>query len=111
MQSMIENLHKNTGKNLEEWVALVKGENLPRHGDVVRFLKEGYGMTHGYANLVAHTARQSDAASAESPNSLIEQQYKGKEHFRPLYERLLQDIRRIGPDFEVAPKNAYVSLR
>ncbi len=111
MQSMIENLHKNTGKNLEEWVALVKGENLPRHGDVIRFLKEGYGMTHGYANLVAHTARQSDAASAESPNSLIEQQYKGKEHFRPLYERLLQDIRRIGPDFEVAPKNAYVSLR
>lgn len=111
MQTMIENLHKNTGKTLEEWVALVRRENLPRHGDVLRFLKEGHGMTHGYANLVAHTARQSDAASAESPDTLIDQQYKGKEHFRPLYERLMQDIRQMGPDLEVAPKNAYVSLR
>jgi len=108
---MIDNLHKKTGKTLEQWIALVKKENFGKHGEVISFLKDKYGLTYGYANLVAHRLKGTDAGSAENKDDLIEKQYKGKEHLRPMYDQLLAEIRKFGDDVEVAPKNAYVSLR
>jgi len=109
--TMIENLHKNTGKTLEQWTDIVKKESPPSHGEAIKYLKSHYGLTHGYANLIAHKARGSDAGSAENKNDLIEKQYKGKEHFKPLFDKLLREIMLFGGDVEIAPKNAYVSLR
>ncbi|MFZ2288011.1 MAG: DUF5655 domain-containing protein [Bacteroidales bacterium] len=110
-ETMIENLHKNTGKTLEQWIAIVTKEKLEKHGEIIKFLKETHGLSYGYANLVAHRAKGSDAGSAENTDDLIEKQYKGKEHLKPFYERLLGEIRKFGGDIEVAPKNAYVSMR
>lgn len=77
----------------------------------LKFLKEEKGLTHGYANLVALKSMGTDAGSAENLDDLIEKQYVGKEHFRPIYERLMKEIAEFGSDFEIAPKNAYVSLK
>lgn len=109
--TMIENLHKNTGKTLEQWTDIVKKENFAKHGETMNFLKETHGLTHGFANLIAHKAKGTDADSAENKDDLVEKQYKGKEHFKPLYDRLLNEISKFGNDFEIAPKNAYVSLK
>ena len=108
---MIENLAKNTGKTLEQWIGIVQKESLAKHGDIIRYLKEKHGMTHGYANLVAHRARGSNAGSVEDKDDLVARQYQGKEQFKPLYDKLLSEILKFGKDIEVAPKNAYVSLR
>jgi predicted transport protein len=110
-QTMIENLHRNTGKTLEQWIAIVKKENFAKHGEIMNFLKETHGLTHGFANLIAHKAKGTDADSAENKDELVEKQYKGKEHFKPLYYRLLNEIAKFGNDFEIAPKNAYVSVK
>jgi predicted transport protein len=110
-QTMIENLHKITGRTLEQWIEIVRNEQLPKHGDMLRFLKAQHGLTHGYANLVAHKAKGSDAASRENQDDLIVKQYQGKEQLRPLYDALVHEIERFGDDVEIAPKNAYVSLR
>lgn len=110
-QTMIENLHKNTGKTLEEWIKMVKKENFAKHGEIIKFLKESHELTHGFANLIAHKAKGSDAGSTANQDDLITKQYKGKEHFRPLYDKLLEKIKTFGNDIEIAPKNAYVSLR
>jgi len=110
-QTMIENLHKNTGKTLEQWITILKKENFAKHGETLKFLKDTHGLTHGFANLIAHKAKGSDADSAENKDDLIEKQFKGKEHFKPLYDKLLNEIKKFGNDFEIAPKNAYVSLR
>ena len=96
---------------MEQWTDIVKKENFAKHGEVIKFLKDNYGLTHGFANLIAHKAKGSDADSAENKNDLIELQYNGKEHFKPLYDKLLHEIQGFGGDFEIAPKNAYVSLR
>lgn len=109
--TMIENLHKNTGKTLEQWTDIVKQENYSKHGEVIKFLKDKHGLTHGYANLIAHKAYGTDSGSAENKNDLIELQYKGKEHFKPLYDKLMSEIQMFGEDYEIAPKNTYVSLR
>jgi predicted transport protein len=109
--TMIENLQKNTGKSLEQWIAIVQKENFEKHGQIIKFLKEIHGFTHGFANLVAHKAKGSDAGSAANTDDLIVSQYKGKEHFRPIYDQLMSAIAKFGDDVEIAPKKAYVSLR
>ncbi len=110
-QTMIENLYKNTGKTLEQWIDVTKKENLAKHGEMVKFLKEQHSLTHGFANLIALKAKGSDAGSTENQDDLIKKQYQGKEHFMPLYQNLIREIQKFGKDIEIAPKNAYVSLR
>jgi predicted transport protein len=110
-QTMIENLHKNTGKTLVEWIEIIKKENFAKHGEAMSFLKEKHGLTHGFANLIAHKAKGTDAGSAEKQDDLIENQYKGKEHLKPIFDKLMDEIQHFGNDIEIAPKNAYVSLR
>lgn len=110
-QTMIENLYKNTGKSLEQWIEIVRTQNFAKHGEILKFLKEEHELTHGFANLISLKARGSDAGSAENQNDLITKQYQGKEHFKPIYDKLISEIRTFGKDIEIAPKNAYVSLR
>lgn len=110
-QTMIENLNKNTGNTLEEWIVIVNKENIPKHGEIIKFLKEKHGLSHGFANLIALKARGTDAASADKPDDLIIKQYHGKEHFKPIYDKLISEIEVFGNDIEISPKNNYVSLR
>ncbi len=110
-QTMVENLHKNTGKTLEQWIEIVKNKNFAKHGEIIKFLKEQHQFTHGFANLVAHKAKKTDAGSAENTDDLITNQYKGKENFIPIFDKLMSEIQAFGNDIEIAPKNVYVSLR
>jgi len=110
-QTMVDNLHKNTGKTLEQWIKIVRKQNFEKHGEILKYLKEEHSFTHGFANMVAMKSREADAGSVENKDELIEKQYKGKEHFKPLYEKLLSEVLKFGKDVEVAPKNSYVSLR
>lgn len=110
-QTMINNLQKNSGKSLEEWVRIVKKEDLLKHGLIVKFLKETHGFTHGFANMVAHRAMGSDAASNSDSVDLIAEQYKGRESLKPIYNALIKEINSWGETFEIAPKKANVSLK
>ena len=114
--SMIANMKEKTGKTLEQWLKIVKSaqksEGLAKHGEIVKHLKAEHGMTHGFANLAAHKALESDAGSAESGDSLIEAQYAGpKTDLRPIYDKLIKAVQGFGADVEIAPKKTSVSLR
>ncbi|EAZ83270.1 DUF5655 domain-containing protein [Algoriphagus machipongonensis] len=110
-KTMIENLHKKTGKSLDEWISIVKKENFAKHGEILKYLKTNHDFTHGFANLVALKTLKSDAGSVNETDELITKQYKGKEHFLPLFEKLKKEISAFGKDVEFAPKNSYVSVR
>ena len=111
-RSMIENLKANTGKTLEQWLKLVGKSLLAKHGEIVKWLKADHGMTHGYANLVAHKHLKSDAGSSPGEDDLVAGLYSGaKAELRPIYDELLKQIQKFGKDVEIAPKKAYVSLR
>ncbi len=109
---MIRNLEEKTGKRFSEWLKIVRQSKLTKHGEVIKMLKEKHGFTHGYANLVAHKAKGSDAGSAsEAGTDLVSQQYAGKESLKPMYDKLIKQIKAFGEDVELAPKKAYVSIR
>lgn len=111
-QSMIRNLHEKTGKSLAEWIAIARASPHRKVKEMIGYLKEEHGLTYGYANLIALKANESDAASIGSEAELVEAQYAGpKAALRPLYDRLIAAITAFGPDVEIAPKKAYVSVR
>ncbi|SFB56954.1 DUF4287 domain-containing protein [Algoriphagus aquimarinus] len=110
-QTMIDNLEKNTGKSLAQWVAIVQKEDFKKHGEILKFLKTEHAFTHGFANLVAHKALKSDAGSVSDTDELTIKQYKGKEHFLPIFDKLSKEIKAFGTDIAFAPKNAYVSIK
>ncbi len=109
--SMVANLQEKTGRSLDEWVAAARKSGAAKHGEIVKWLKADHGLTHGYANLVAHTALRSDAANLSETIDLVAEQYAGgKSGLRPIYDAVLTAAKSCG-DIEVAPKKAYVSLR
>ena len=110
-QNMIRNLEEKTGKQFAEWLQIARASKLAKHGEIVKFLKTEHGLTHGYANLVAHKTLGSDAAEFED-DDLISAQYSGaKAELRPIYDALIKAIQGFGDDVELAPKKAYVSVR
>ncbi|MBL8004769.1 MAG: DUF4287 domain-containing protein [Candidatus Kapabacteria bacterium] len=110
-QTMVENILKNTGIPLEEWLKIVQKEQFQKHSDIINFLKAKHSFTYGFANFIAHKSKKSDAGSHENKDDLISKQYEGKEHFKSLYDLILKEILKFGDDIEVAPKISYVSLR
>jgi predicted transport protein len=109
--TMIENLKEKTGHTLEEWKKVIAKESLKKHGEIVKFLKESHKITHGYASEIALKVLGSDADSTTDTDDLLVSQYKGKEHLKAYYDKILLEIEKFGGAFEIAPKKTYVSLK
>ena len=108
--TMIANLEAKTGKAMGAWVKLVQAEKLAKHGEMVAFLKSKHGMGHGYANLVAHSVAGGGVLTrGDDP---VAEQYAGaKAPLRPIYDALVEAVKKFGSDVEISPKKANVSLR
>jgi len=112
--SMVVNLPEKTGKSLDSWLDLVKKSGHEKHGQIVKWLKSEHGVTHGYANLIAHhhlDAGHVEAQGSGRTETLIDAQYEKKADLRPIYEALRKKIAAFGDDVEFSPKKTYVSLR
>ena len=110
IQSQARNIERATGRTIDEWVGLVKGTGKERHADILAWLKAEHGFSHGNANFVALTARRGspDGGGAE----LVDAMYAGpKATLRPFHDQVIELTQGFGDDVELAPKQAYVSLR
>ena len=113
--TMVANLKAKTGKTLPQWLKITKASGLEKHGAIVKLLKSEHGMTHGFANLVAHHHLGSPSVTGSAQaggDDLVAAQYAGKkEGLKPIYDALIDATNKLGKDVEIAPKKAYVSLR
>jgi hypothetical protein len=110
--AMIAGLAEKTGKSLQEWLDLLRASPLTKHKEIVSLLKTEHGLTHGFANMIALQALSSDSHTESDTEGLVDAQYSGaKAALRPIYDALLTAVARFGPDVEISPKKAYVSLR
>lgn len=116
LATQLANIEQRTGKSLTELASIVAGSGLSKHGELVAMLKSTLGMGHGDANTLVHTVLKSDGQSAATAQGLSAEQvldglYTGaKATLRPIHDKLLLEIRKLG-DFEEAPKKSYVSYR
>src|ERR1700687_4338302 len=110
--AMIAGLREKTGKSLEEWLKILRASKRSKHKEFMTLLKEEHGLTHGFANMIALQALESDSHTAGDTGALVDAQYAGvKANLRPIYEKLLTAVQKFGDDVEASPKKAYVSLR
>lgn len=110
--AMIANMKEKTGKTLAQWKKIARSSGLEKHGQIVKMLKDEHGMTHGFANLVAHETRADAQPAASKEGSPVDAQYAGdKAALRPIYDALIGAVEKFGKDVEVSPKKTYVSLR
>ncbi|WP_337878605.1 DUF4287 domain-containing protein [Rheinheimera sp.] len=111
-QSQWRNLEQSTGKSQAEWLTLANQQSFSKHSEVVNWLKSEFGIGHGYANLVAHRAKEAAAGGPALEEDLVAAQYAGaKAALKPWYDELLQYLHSLGSDIEISPKKTYVSIR
>ena len=111
-RTMIANMPDKTGKPLADWVAIVKASSAEKHGEIVKLLKSEHGMTHGFANLVAHECRGGIESVLAPSDDLVAAQYAGaKAGLKPVHDAIMAAVSAFGTDVERAPKKTYVSLR
>lgn len=107
---MIANLEANTGRSLADWIVAARASGHPKHGALVAWLKSDQGLTHGYANLVAHKTLATDAGSS-GEDELMAAMFAGpKAAMRPVYDRVAAIVGALD-GVEFAPKKGYVSFR
>ena len=95
-----------TGKSLEEWKKVLESKSFGKHSEAVNYLKTEHGVTHGFANTIVTLSKGKD----ESPEDLVEMQYRDKEGLKEIYHALIDVLTRFGDDVNVTPKKASVSI-
>lgn len=53
-QTYLDNVEKLTGKAPKEFVAEAKKKNLTKHGEIIAWLKQDYGLGLGHARAIAY---------------------------------------------------------
>ena len=106
LQTMIDNMPEKTGKSLNEWKTVLKTKSFSKHSEAVNFLKKEHNVTHGFANTIVALSKE----ESETPNDLLESQFKGKENLFPIYERLISVVKDFGKDVTITPKKTSVSV-
>ena len=111
LANQLKNLENSTGKSVAEWTKIINDSALIKHGELVAMLKEKYGLGHGNANALVHSAKESHAAATNDDEALITEQYKGKEELKAWYDQIIKKLKSFGSDIDISPKKAYVSVR
>jgi hypothetical protein len=106
--SFERNIETESGKSVAAWSQLVRDKGLARHGEMVAWLKTEHGLSHSHAN---HIAKQAIADSLPADHDEVGALFEGKATIRPLYDHLVATALAFGPDVEIAPKKANVSVR
>ncbi len=111
-RSMLANVPEKTGKTMAQWRAILKKSALTKHGEQVKLLKTGHGVTHGFANLIATVHRNDGKLAAGDDDALVDAQYAGpKADLRPIYEAVRKVVEKLGKDVAISPKKTCVSFR
>lgn len=109
-ETQLSNIEAKTGKSRDQLSNEIMTLDLSKHGEMVSWVKDNWGLGHGDANTIVHVARRSveDVPAADDP---LDDIYSGaKAHQRPIHDALMKHINGFGA-FETAPKKGYVALR
>ena len=98
-------LLERTGKSMEQWAELVKKKGPKTAAERRDWLKKEHGITTNYAWWIVQVADGTYiGADNYNPEKLVEDQYTGKKAaLRPVYDKMLEIGRNLGPDVRVCP--------
>jgi hypothetical protein len=117
VQKWIVELKPKTGRSLEEWIALVKKDGPKDSSSRKSWLKSKHNLGTNSAWWIAERT-EGKGGEEDSPEKYlataaryVEEQYSGKKSaLRPIYEKLLQLTKSLGPDVKACPCKTMVPL-
>lgn len=110
-EAVTRNLPEKTGRSLTQWVELVKQEGPADRKGRIAFLKEVHKLGHVQASVVVYEAEKPPGYVEPTPEEWVEAQYAGpKAALRPIYERLIEAVKALGPEAVADPRQTYVSV-
>ena len=110
-QAVIANLKKNTGKDLDEWVRLVKKAPARTRNERVQWLKAEHRLGQTSAFVIA-SAVEGGKPEDYSPQTFLDGLYAGpKAALRPINDELMRLAMALGKDVTATPCKTMVPLR
>lgn len=110
--TQLRNITETSGMSIAEFTAAIAETGLTKHGKIVAHLKAEHGLTHGNANLMAHTVREELDGGPAGDEQLLAAQYDGaKAPLRPIYDELAAMAQGLGGDVNVVIQKTGVSFR
>lgn len=109
-KEFIENLKASTKKDLNGWLAQIRGLGLTKRNDIINSLKNDYGFGHMNASLLAGIYLNGGKPVYGSTDDLLENQFAKAEAMRGIYESLIDFVKQNFPEATVLPKKTYVSI-
>jgi hypothetical protein len=117
IQNWVDTLKAKTGRDIDEWVALVQKSGPPTHKARREWLKAQYGVGSNAAWWIADRAEGKGLEDGDPEAYLraaagyVEAMYAGpKSALRPLHDRILTMGRKLGKDVKVCPCQTIVPL-
>jgi hypothetical protein len=108
-EASIRNLHKQTGKTLDEWIEIVKRSGYTTEKEQAAWLRTEHGIGTNTAGWIAE--RAAGKSIEYYPDEYVEKMFEKKQHLRPIYDALLELAFELGPDVNVTPCSTMVPFR
>jgi hypothetical protein len=106
----VEDLPRRTGRSLEEWLALLESSGPAGEADRTEWLRRIHGLTTSAACWLAERSvgkgleKSDPQVYLEAAPGYVDAMYSGaKAALRPLHERLIRRIQRLGPEVKICP--------
>lgn len=109
-KEFIDNLKASTKKNLDGWLAEIRGLGLTKRNDIINSLKNDYGFGHMNASLLTGIYLNGGKPVYGSTDDLLENQFAKAEAMREVYESVIDFVKQNFPEATVLPKKTYVSI-
>ncbi len=105
MRSVVANCKANTGRGLEEWVALAKKSGAKNEKEV-----RAFGKAEGLSTVYQTAVSESLFPRADD-EGLVEAQFAGaKAALRPIYEAFAKVARKLGADVQIFPRKSQITF-
>ncbi|MBK9124837.1 MAG: DUF4287 domain-containing protein [Chloroflexi bacterium] len=108
-RDFIANAKAQTGRTIEEWMAVIKESGRGKHAEIRDWLKGDHGLDHMRATMLAFM-HANDGKPAFDEGELVENLFAGKDQARACYDALKLELADAHPNIRFVPKKTYVSL-
>ena len=109
-KEFMDDLARSTGNDLKDWMKTIDGFASRKRNEVIAWLKSEHGFGHMNASLLAGIHANGGKPVYQSTDNLLENQFAKAGEMRPLYESLIEFVKKNFPNSTVLPKKTYVSI-
>lgn len=109
-QAYLDNIKAKTGKTPDDFAKLAAQKGLSKHGELIAWLKQDFGLGHGHANAVVAVLLKSESRKA-SVDEKLDKLFSGKKAvWRKTYDTLAAKLQALGSDVELSANETYVNV-